>query len=161
MGDPAFINPLEGLNVGYVIPGSYLYQDLGLVLQTNTDYALSYAVGRRYDSLGSNYRMVVTAGGGPYIEGQNMWTYSANSSTIGVGTWTVANLNFSTGSSSVAAGRPLRVWLANDGGGLSITTSGFATQEVVFDLASVPEPATFVLVGVGIAGIFFIRRRIA
>lgn len=150
LGNPAFIDPLEGLNVGYVTPGSYLYQDLGIVLQANTDYVLSYAVGRRYDALGSDYRIVVTAGSATLVEGQNMWTYSDNSATITTGGWTTATLNFNSGSSS-AVGQTMRVWLANDGGsGINLYD---VTHEVVFDfpgLAAVPEPTTIALVGAGL-----------
>ncbi|MCX6625372.1 MAG: PEP-CTERM sorting domain-containing protein [Acidobacteria bacterium] len=164
MGNPAFIDPLEGLNIGFILPGSYLYQDLGLAIQHNTDYALSYAVGRRYDSAASNYRVVVTAGPGPFVEGQNMWTYNGNTGTIAAGGWTNVSLNFNSGSTP-AAGNPFRVWLANDGGGISVTATGEALnsihREVVFDVYGIPEPATFALFGLGLAGILLIRRKIA
>lgn len=159
LGSPAFIDPMEGLNVGFVTPGAYMYQDLSVMLQANTDYVLSYSVGRRYDAVGSDYRIVVTAGSGALVEGQNMWTYSNNSGSIAAGGWTTATLNFNSGESQ-AVGQTLRVWLANDGGtGINLSE---ISHEVVFDLSSmapVPEPATIVLLGAGLIGLGLLRRK--
>jgi hypothetical protein len=149
---PAFIDPLEGLNVAYTDALGYIYQDLtGISPTPNTDYALSYAVGRRYDMAPGDYRMAVTIGTMPtgpfWVEGVNMFTLSGSTASVSPGTWQYQTLSFNSGS-AYPTGQPFRVWLATDTGG-----------QVEWDV--VPEPGTLALLGPAllIGGSILARRR--
>jgi hypothetical protein len=156
----AFINPLSGLNVGWLQPGAYMYQPLNLLAE-GTTYTVDYAVGRRFEQGPSNFQITATAVdiGGPYImdgPGTNTWRLYGNTSSIAPGGWIDETLTFTV--SGDAIGKPLTIWLGAEGSTLGgpLDTLGSSGQ-VNFDVT--PEPALYGVVGLGLSGLIVLVRR--
>jgi hypothetical protein len=99
----AFINPFAGLNIGWLQPGSYMYQTTDLLVAAGVTYTVHYEVGRRLEQSPSNFQITATAGQttGPFTDGVNTWRLYGNTSSITPGTWQSETLTFTPDSSLI------------------------------------------------------------
>lgn len=140
---PAFIDPYQGLQVGYLNSG-FLYQTLSLTLVAGEEYSLYYLIGRRFDVGAGQYSLVVTAGCnvGACGAGQQ-YSLSGNTGAQAPGSWVLKTLTFTA--DAAANGKAPTVYLMHDGG-----------DQVLFDT---PEPSTFGMLALPLLGLGFARLR--
>ena len=142
-----FGTPPEGLQVGFVNAGANDLQQVVGTLSANTTYVLSVFVGER--TTGTSFGGIVDLFAGSTLLG------SASGAAPGAGGWADWTLTVDSASFASSVGQPLEIFLAS-----SVSQPGFdnVSLNATSDNGAVPEPAMFVLVGVGLLGLVTRRR---
>jgi hypothetical protein len=117
----------------------------GITLQPDTTYSFSYAVARRADDIGGDFRVQVNAvGNNTAIMGADYWILAGDTTNFTAGQWNVETLTFTTPSNAALFATTPTVYLVSDGldapYNQALGNSGVAQVEFA---ASTPEPAEF------------------
>jgi len=135
----------DGTQVAFGNVGGLLTQVLTTALASDTTYTLTVDVGAR---AGDGFAPTIQLLAGSTVLG------SASGATPTAGNWAVWTLVYDSGSSNPLAGQALEISLAS-----SVTQTSFDAVSLTSTADStVPEPAVFALVGVGLLGMVTRRR---
>ena len=147
------------LFVGYLGDAADVTQTpLAATVQANTTYTLSFFLGRRLDMPLSTYSVSLEANGTTVLASDSTGSPTA-------GDFISRTIVFNSGASPATFGQPLGIFVhasgfSVNGQGAQAEFDAFTLDASPTGLQTVPEPATFVLLGAGIAGIMLSRRRL-
>ncbi len=145
--DPDLDTPIpDGRNVAFIetSPGTGIFQNLTVTLQTNVQYTLTASFGDRLDRVGQvAYRMQLFAGN---------TEIAVATGSLSNGQWATDQAVVSIGSAHSEAGQPLRVeiWRAAGSDQLAVD---------LVELTIIPEPSSLLLFGLGSLGLLGYGRR--
>jgi hapalindole biogenesis HpiC1 cyclase-like protein len=145
----AYINNL--VQFQYLSPTPYatqweaISQTLNNVtLQPDTTYSFSYAVARRLDDIGGNFRVQVNAvANNSAILGTDYWILAGDTTTFTAGQWNVETLTFTTPSNAALFGTTPTLYLVNDGLDAPYNQALGSSGVAQIEFAATPEPAEF------------------
>lgn len=128
-----------------------IWQTLGAILQPNTAYSLSAAIGRRADFPYSGYSMELNAG--------QTILMSSSSANPALGHFSIDSFTFVTTTNTIGLGQPIVIRLKSLVSGAQVDF-----DSITLNAAPIPEPSTslLMLLGLGLIGtaanMFKIRR---
>lgn len=151
------VTPSDGVNAGYLNPGSawrpYLYQTLGDTYVAGQDYTLTVAASTYQNPANAGQLLSIQLGywegdpngdTGPTIMAERQITDSE------LTTWTMRDFSASTGPvSGDAVGKPIVIYI----GRAAISEVGPQWDVDNVRLSSVPEPGTLILLAAGLLGL--------
>jgi hypothetical protein len=146
-----------GENVAFLnSDSSWLYQDLAEVIEAGYTYTLYFDAALRTDAGSSfdTWLVGLRTGGNVGIEAFNGADHSG---ILNVGEWTDdLSVSYTALAGDAFIGQNLRVVLSNYGDGPQINFDNLRLEKTS---ASVPEPGTLALLGIGLLALGFIRLR--